>query len=155
MLAPLVVLVVSGAATALAASPASRGGTISQESCPTTSPNGRPPGRVDDRDFDTHGNHLLAAILRRDGTVVANRAGGYKMLWYARKGLAGQLVVRYRRINEPSGPLTARSGYFSGRYGEPNSTMSQMSFVPGCWQITGRVRKVQLRFVVWVVLNER
>ena len=76
------------------------------------------------------------------------------MRWFAKKGLTGQLSVRYQRIDEPSPLLIARSGAFDGNYFEPPSTMSQMGFSAGCWRITGRVRTVSLSFVVQVVLGE-
>ena len=104
-----------------------------------------------------HGNGALSAVLRKDGTLVTNAAGGYKMRWFAKEGLSGSvLAVRYRRIDQPSALLLARTGSLSnGNYGQPLSTMSQMSFSAGCWRVTGRVRKVSLGFVVRVVLGDR
>jgi hypothetical protein len=55
--------------------------------------------------------------------------------------------VWYWTLDPPSAPLTARTGTLTGS----DPTMSQMSFEPGCWQITGRLGDVSLSFVVHVV----
>jgi hypothetical protein len=131
------------------------GGAVAQASCVTTIPNGRAPGRVGaSAVWARHGNGTLGAALRRDGRLVTNALGGYKLRWFAKKGLTGRLSVRYQRIDAPSPLLVARSGTFDGDYFEPPSTMSQMGFSAGCWRITGRVLTVRLTFVVQVVMGE-
>jgi hypothetical protein len=124
------------------------------EGCPTTKPNGNvPPGAPASwGGLQWHGNGALWAVLRPDGSLVTNALGGWKQLWAAKEGLSGRLAAKYRVVDSPATPLTARTGWFSG-YERPNSTMSQMSFKPGCWQITGRVRDVSLSFVVEVMLG--
>ena len=89
-------------------------------------------------------------MLRRDGTLVPNDKGGYKMRWFAKSGLPGSFSVRYWRLDEPSAILVARAGSFGYSYGAVRSTMSQMSFSAGCWRIVGRVRNASLSFVVQV-----
>jgi hypothetical protein len=120
--------------------------------CPVTIPNGnRPSGEPAERGpFAFHGNGSLWALLRPDGSLITNHLGGYKMFWWAMQGLSGHLNVRYRLLSPPAATLMARSGRFAGDAG-PSSAASQMSFSPGCWQITGRVLDVSLTFVVNVV----
>lgn len=63
----------------------------------------------------------------------------------------GHLTVEYRMFDSAGPPLTARTSTDT-LYG-PASTMAQMGFTPGCWQITGRVGDLSLSFVVQVVLG--
>jgi hypothetical protein len=121
--------------------------------CASTLPNGNPPTReTSPIAFRFHGNGQLSAFLRTDGTLVTNALGGYKMRWRAKEGGSAPFTVRYRLLDPPSAPLTARTGTFGGSYG-PASTMSQMGFTAGCWQITGRLRDVNLGFVTKVVIG--
>ena len=85
----------------------------------------------------------------RTGSLITNDLGGYKMLWIAKDGTGGRLMVQYRMFDPPSAPFTARTGWLS-EYDRPNGTMSQMQFDPGCWQITGRAGDLSLSFVVQV-----
>lgn len=155
-LASMLAVVVSAAAV-IASVPASSSGSrtdVRDATCVTTPPNGHAPGIVADRAvWARHGNGILAAALRRDGTVVTNPQGGYKMLWFARKGVAAHLRVVYQRIDQRSYPALARAGYFAGYNVQPNATMSQMSFEAGCWRITGTLRNRPLTFVVRAVLG--
>lgn len=124
------------------------------EGCPTTTPNGNVPiGAATSSGRRWHGNGGLWAYLRPDGLLVTNALGGYKMLWVAKEGVSGSLRVQYRALDPPSPLVTARAGMLTG-YDRPNATMSQMSFSPGCWQITGRAQDVSLSFVVQVVLGD-
>jgi hypothetical protein len=128
---------------------ATQGGV--QEPCPATVPNGKAPGRVAaSAVWARHGNGSLSAVLRRDGALVPNDKGGYKMRWFAKSGVSGSFGVRYWRLDEPSAVLVARAGSFGYSYGAVRSTMSQMSFSAGCWRIVGRLRNVSLSFVVQV-----
>lgn len=123
--------------------------------CPSTTPNGNPPSRqTSPIAFRFHGNAQLSALLRTDGTLVTNALGGYKMRWQAKEGSSTPFTVRYRLLDPASAPLTARTGTFGGSSG-PSLTMSQMTFIPGCWQITGRLRDVSLSFVAQVVIGSQ
>jgi hypothetical protein len=154
--ASMLALVVSAAAVIASApvtSSASRT-VVRDATCVTTPPNGHAPGIVADRAvWARHGNGILAAVLRRDGTLVTNPQGGYKMLWFARNCVAGHLRVKYQRIDQPSSTILARARYFDGYNVQPNATMSQMSFEAGCWRITGTLRNKPLTFVVRVVIG--
>ncbi len=99
--------------------------------------------------WNYHGNGKLFALLRSDGTVVSDPLGGYKMRWAANQGVSGPFTVRYWMLDPPSAPLAARTGTLSGS----DSTMSQMRFEPGCWEIIGRLGDVSLSFVAQVVLG--
>lgn len=137
-----------GEGIGVAASPTLRVSALTGEGCPATLPNGRAPrGEGDISPLKYHGNGALWASLRPDGVLVTNPLGGYKMRWWAKEGVSGRLMVQYRMLNPRSASLTARTGTLSGG----DSTMSQMSFSPGCWQINGRVLDVSLSFVVEVV----
>jgi hypothetical protein len=124
------------------------------DGCPTTEPNGNvPPGAPKSwYGLPWHGNGGLWVPLRPDGTLVTNALGGWKQLWVAKNGVSGRLGVRYGTLEEQAEPVAARTGFFSGDE-RPNSTMSQMSFRSGCWQITGRLGDASLSFVVSVVLG--
>jgi hypothetical protein len=119
--------------------------------CPTTEANAhRPLGALPAwSGWNYHGNGKLFVLLRSDGTLVTNPLGGYKMRWAANQGVSGAFTVRYRMLDPPSAPVTARTGTLNGS----DSTMSQMRFEPGCWQITGRLGDVSLSFVAQVVLG--
>jgi hypothetical protein len=121
------------------------------EGCPTTKPNGhRPLGALPAWSrWNYHGNGKPFALLRSDGTVVSDPLGGYKMRWAANQGVSGPFTVRYWMLDPPSAPLAARTGTLSGS----DSTMSQMRFEPGCWEIIGRLGDVSLSFVAQVVLG--
>lgn len=136
------------------ASPAFRFSAPTGNGCPST-PNGNsPPGETPQPTFRFHGNGQLWVFLRTNGTLVTNSLGGYKMRWYAKEGLSAPFTVRYRLLDPPSGSFTARTGTFGGYYG-PSSTMSQMTFSPGCWQVTGRLLDVSLSFVAQVVIGSQ
>jgi hypothetical protein len=89
------------------------------------------------------------------GPSSQTRRAATRCAWFAARALSGStLRVRYRRVDEPSTTLVARTGALdNGNYGQPLSTMSQMSFLAGCWRITGLAGKVSLSFVVQVVLG--
>lgn len=121
--------------------------------CPTTTPNGvRGAPDISDSEFHWHGNGGVWAFLRTDGRVITNPLGGYKMRWAGKVGLSGRISVRYSMLGPASAPLTARGGVLTP-YATPNETISQMTFQPGCWQITGRVGDISLSFVAQVVLG--
>jgi hypothetical protein len=125
------------------------------EGCPATKPNRKAPPGVQGSStiFDWHGNGALWVFLRPDGTLVTNALGGWKQIWVAKPWASGSLLVRYRRLDEPSPPIAAQvvSGTLGG-YGGP-SWASRMSFQPGCWQITGRLGDATLSFVAQVVFG--
>jgi hypothetical protein len=140
----------SGQAVRVQAAPTLRVDAPATEGCHATTPNGNAPrGAVGSPPWIFHGNGGLWVPLRPDRTLVTNPLGGYKLRWWAKDGVSGRLSVRYRPLDPPSAPLTARSGTFLGE--DRQSTMSQMSFEPGCWQITGRLLDATLSFVVQVV----
>lgn len=140
-----------GKSLGVQASPKLRVTAPAGEGCQTTRPNGNRPSGAPPAwtGWNHHGNGQLSVLLRSDGTVVTNPLGGYKMRWLASPGVSGPLTVWYRLLDPPSAPLTARTGTLNGS----DSTMSQMSFEPGCWQITGRLDDVSLSFVVQVMLG--
>lgn len=145
-----------GKGVGVQASPLLRVNAPAGEGCPVTKPNGNAPaGRASSASF--HGNGALWALLRPDGTVVANALGGSKMIWAARRGVshAARFTVRYQLLDPASAPLTAQAvpGTLSGYDGA--SWASRMSFQPGCWKITGRLLDtgLSLSFVAQVVLQ--
>jgi hypothetical protein len=126
--------------------------------CPVTLLN-RPAGsfsRAAGFNFGTA--RLRTAIYWPRGTLVAGiRPGGgamaivnpdgsiwVKLGWW--RGVRGKLVIRGRRLDAPAPPLRAR---VPAGYGARGFQASGLTFPTiGCWQVTGRVARAKLTFVV-------
>lgn len=122
--------------------------------CPTTAPNGKRPAGADPfvPKAAYHGNGALAVALATNGTRVVDARGGDKMQWWVGKGVVGHLTVSYKPFGSTEPPLIART-VTDTLYG-PDSTMAQITFTTaGCWQITGRINDLSLRFVVQIIFG--
>jgi hypothetical protein len=122
------------------------------EECPVTIPNGAPlssapaPGR--------HGSAELWVGLSYGGRIVAgpemidsDGSIGVKFPWW--RGVAGQLTITGRRLDGPAPPLRAD---IPPGYGDIDVQASRIIFpTEGCWEVTGRVARASLTFVVSVV----
>jgi hypothetical protein len=131
------------------------------EKCPVTIANGSgPPSEYPSPDH--HGNGALWTALPpggidKGGTPEPDGSTSQKYPWWT-VGTTGELTIRGRRVDAPAPPLRARSGARSGG-GVPETPFAAVPggrFWPsgiyfpteGCWQVTGRVGRTSLTFVV-------
>jgi hypothetical protein len=90
MLGACVVAVVATAGVNGSSASPEAGVTTTQTACRATIPNGKGPGHVTSSAlWAKHGNGMLSAVLRRDGTLITNAAGGYKMRLVRGAGTVG------------------------------------------------------------------
>ena len=125
--------------------------------CAVTLPNGRhPPGTAAGPVW--YGNGKLFTALWPHGVIVAdprfiNPDGsiGMKFPWWGTHVPPKLLRIRGQRLDGPARPLRARVNWgappgFRGSFWATGLTFPRT----GCWQVTGRVGKVQLTFVTRV-----
>ncbi|MFN2471510.1 MAG: hypothetical protein ABR583_11100 [Gaiellaceae bacterium] len=95
-----------------------------------------------------HGK-LMAGILPDGGAMATIGGDGSiyaKQGWW--RGVPGRLVIQGRRLDASERPLAAE---VSGGYGSSGFQPAGLSFpTVGCWQVTGKVGRARLRFVVKV-----
>jgi len=103
-----------------------------------------------------HGNgSLWVGGLWPNGVVIMTRDDvgrdgrlGMKFGWY--RLTSGYLTITGRRLDAPAPP--ARGLTFPGDYGLTGFNASGVVFpTEGCWQVTGRVGRVALTFVTFVI----
>jgi hypothetical protein len=103
-----------------------------------------------------HGNgSLWVGGLWPNGVVIMTRddAGpdgrlGMKFGWY--RLTSGYLTITGRRLDAPAPPVSGMT--FPGDYGLTGFNASGVMFpTEGCWQITGRVGRIALTFVTFVI----
>ncbi len=111
------------------------------------------------RDFASSGAHwegdLYVAGLPSDGTMVfqpevvsPDGSLGQKYGWYRARGLRGKLTITGKKLDGPAAPL----GAHITDYGDTGFQPSTVIFpTEGCWEVTGRVDKTSLTFVLRVV----
>jgi len=86
-------------------------------------------------------------IMTRDDVGPDGRLG-MKFGWY--RLTSGYLTITGRRLDAPAPPLTAET--MPGSYGLTGFNASGVIFpTEGCWQVTGRVGRVALTFVTFVI----
>lgn len=79
--------------------------------------------------------------------AVSDGALGMKVGWERYR--AGPLSISGRRLDGEAAPLRAR---IPSGYGDIGFQSTYVIFpTPGCWEVTGNVAAVDLRFVVWVI----
>lgn len=118
--------------------------------CPVTIPNGVGLG---------HGTPKLSTALM---PIVVFELGGHgevlrdgwlrwpKWPWRRGEGVRGKLQVRGRRLDERTAPL--RVHICNECYGDTYGVPMAMDFpTPGCWEITGRVGRDTLTFIIRVI----
>jgi hypothetical protein len=141
----------SSASAGAALAPAAKG------TCPLTLPNGNvPPGEADVG--ANHGNGKLWTAMWPHNVVIAtpdyiepNGAVGMKWGWW--RGVEGKLRITGRRLDGEAPRLTA---YVPDGYGKSGFQASGISFpTVGCWEVTGSVGDVKLRFVTLVLKAAR
>jgi hypothetical protein len=127
--------------------------------CPVTIANGNgPPGER--RNSLDHGNGALWTVLPpggidRGGTPEPDGSTSQKYPWWT-VGTEGDLTIQGRRVDASAPPLRARIN--SGVPDTPFATVPGGSFwssgiyfpTEGCWQVTGRVGRASLTFVVFM-----
>jgi hypothetical protein len=85
-------------------------------------------------------------LLEPDGRL------GMKFGWY--RLTSGFLTITGRRLDAPAPPLSGQT--FPGSYGLTGFNASGVIFpTEGCWQVTGRVGRVTLTFVTFVIKSAR
>jgi len=103
-----------------------------------------------------HGNgSLWVGGLGPNGVVIVTRDDvgpdgrlGMKFGWY--RLTSGYLTITGRRLDAPAPPASALT--FPGGYGVTGFNASGVVFpTGGCWQVTGRVGRVALTFVTFVI----
>jgi hypothetical protein len=171
---PMARTLMAAVAVALAAAvhaekSSSRSTSSAKRSCAVTHPNGNSPkvGQPPEKATSfNHGNGSLWIALwwpRRgvlagvapDGSVEATiEADGsihLKVGWY--RGLNGRLRIAGRRLDGTARPLRA---FVPDGYGPRGFQVTGLIFpTVGCWQITGRVGRATLAFVVRVAHRAR
>jgi len=86
-------------------------------------------------------------IMTRDDVGPDGRLG-MKFGWYRLTN--GYLTITGRRLDAPAPPATGLT--FAGSYGTTGFNASGVIFpTEGCWQVTGRVGRVALTFVTFVI----
>ena len=98
---------------------------------------------------------LWVGGLWPDGVVIVTKddvgPGGrlsMKFGWY--RLTSGYLTITGRRLDAPAPPASGQT--FHGSYGLTGFNASGVSFpTEGCWQVTGRVGRVALTFVTFVI----
>jgi hypothetical protein len=103
-----------------------------------------------------HGNgSLWVGGLWPNGVVIMTRDDvgpdgqlGMKFGWY--RLTSGYLTITGRRLDAPAPPASGLT--FPGGYGPTGFNASGVTFpTEGCWQVTGRVGRVALTFVTFVI----
>lgn len=119
--------------------------------CQVTKPNGNtPPGERARPHF--HGGDGLWTSLWRDEPnapdyVLGDGSLSLKFAWW--RGVKGKLIIEGRRLDGVAPPL--RSKIPMG-YGDTGFQPTGLIFpTEGCWEVTGKVGDVSLKFVVRVV----
>jgi hypothetical protein len=127
--------------------------------CPVTIANGNgPPGERPSPQH--HGNGALWTVLPPDGidkggTPEPDGSTSQKYPWWT-VGTTGELTIQGRRVDASAAPLRARinSGVPETPFAEvPGGRFwSSGIYFPteGCWQVTGRVGRTSLTFVVFM-----
>jgi hypothetical protein len=86
-------------------------------------------------------------IVTRDEISPGGRLG-MKFGWY--RLTSGYLTITGRRLDGPAPPASGLT--FRGAYGLTGFNASGVTFpTEGCWQVTGRVGRVSLTFVTFVI----
>ena len=107
-----------------------------------------------------HGNgSLWVGGLWPHGVVIMTRNDvgpdgrlGMKFGWYRLTN--GYLKITGRRLDAPAPPATGLT--FPGAYGTTGFNASGVTFpTEGCWQVTGRVGRVALTIVTFVIKGRR
>jgi hypothetical protein len=117
-----------------------------------------PPGATDWRRQDSYGNGKLWTSFWPLNVVVAHpdqtRAdGSIDMKWPWWRGVRGRLRIEGRRLDGPAPPLRAViPPYYGMTAFQPTSIVFPAE---GCWEVTGSVRDVTLRFVTIVLDGSR
>jgi hypothetical protein len=82
------------------------------------------------------------------GFVLPDGALSMKWPWY-RNNVTGQLTIEGRRLDAPAPPLRSEMPCC---YGDTGFQPSALIFpTEGCWEVTGKVERAKLTFVVLVV----
>jgi len=90
-------------------------------------------------------------IMTRDDVGPDGRLG-MKFGWY--RLTSGYLRITGRRLDAPAPPASGVT--FPGAYGRTGFNASGVIFpAEGCWQVTGRVGRVALTFVTFVIKGHR
>jgi hypothetical protein len=80
------------------------------------------------------------------GFVTSDGSLGWKFLW--ERFVTGALRIEGRRLDEPASPLRAE---IPAEYGDSGIQPTYLIFpVPGCWEVTGRVRDKAVSMVLLV-----
>src|SRR5215472_17212235 len=87
-------------------------------------------------------------VIMTKGDVGPGGKLGMKFGWY--RLASGYLTITGRRLDAPAPPASGLT--FRGSYGTTGFNASGVIFpTEGCWQITGRVGRVALTFVTFVI----
>jgi hypothetical protein len=124
-------------------------------SCPVTLPRESPLREF--RGSNVYWNHeLFVAGLPQDGTMVFRPryiVGGIlaqKFGWYRGPGLRGKLTITGRRLDARAPALRVDIGDISDN-GEGFAPSELIFPTEGCWEVTGKVNKTSVIFVLRVV----
>lgn len=140
-----------GPATQPTSSPAaSNDETTSQQPCPVTLANGiQPPGQTE-LSAQYHGNGMLWTILPQGGTLTIDpdRSGKLRMKFGWWRAVNGRLTIEGYRLDGSDDKLTAD---IPDGYGDTGFQATGIYFPSeGCWEVTGKAGKGELKFVVEV-----
>jgi hypothetical protein len=125
--------------------------------CPLTLPNGNTPPGMEQAGMN-HGNGRMWTAMWPHNVLIASgsyilRNGSVGTKWGWWRSTPGRLVITGRRLDGDAPPLEA--GVPSG-YGQMGFQPSGIVFpTEGCWEVTGSVGAVQLRFVTLVLKAAR
>jgi len=121
---------------------------FAEESAPQCRPT-RPEGGWISNDELRVGSPAGGRIVFRPGGpgfVTSDGSLGWKFLW--ERFVEGTLRIAGRRLDEPADPLRAE---IPAAYGDKGIQPTYLIFpLPGCWEISGRVRDKSLSMVLLV-----
>lgn len=125
----------------------------SPRSCPVTLPRKSPLRDFAGSNVYWEGD-LFVAGLTPDGTmafspdmIAPDGSLPQKFGWYRGPGLRGKVNIRGKRLDAPAPPLRVDIS----DYGVTGFQPSELIFpTEGCWEVTGRVNKTTLTFVIRV-----
>jgi hypothetical protein len=124
------------------------GSALAKESAPSCQPTHPQGGWVSNEELRVGSPDGGRIVFRPGGPgfVTANGSLGWKFLW--ERLVTGTLQIEGRRLDGPADPLRAE---VPSAYGVAGIQPTYLIFpLPGCWEITGRVRDKPVSMVLLV-----